>query len=228
MRYTGLFARSGGTIKNLIITDSYINGGSYTATFVGTGNISSVILNCGSTATIDGGYNKGGLAGITSGEVENCYFAGKVFGANGVAIAKGNSNLTITNCYYLNTCGRICLKSTEKTAEQFASGEVCYLLNGSVSGGTTWYQNVDVGTADAYPVLNNSHKMVYTKTDGYTNKTELLGDVDGNNIVDNKDAALMLKYVSGIVTATELYMDVADVNSDGNKDMLDVVGILNI
>lgn len=27
LRYTGLFARSGGTIKNLIITDSYINGG---------------------------------------------------------------------------------------------------------------------------------------------------------------------------------------------------------
>ena len=56
----------------------------------------------------------------------------------------------------------------------------------------------------------------------------ILGDVDRDGDVDNADAALYLKYLSGDTayrfTASQLKR--ADVNSDGNYDLLDVIAIL--
>ena len=51
----------------------------------------------------------------------------------------------------------------QKTAEEFASGAVAWLLNGSTSeGDLTWHQNLDNGqTVDSYPVLDSSHGIVY-------------------------------------------------------------------
>ncbi|MBB5266423.1 hypothetical protein HNP82_003580 [Catenibacillus scindens] len=50
-----------------------------------------------------------------------------------------------------------------KTAAEFASGEVTWLLNGSTSEGTlAWYQNLDNDQdKDTYPVLDSSHGIVY-------------------------------------------------------------------
>jgi hypothetical protein len=47
---------------------------------------------------------------------------------------------------------------TEYTRERFASGEMCYLLNGSQSEDVVWRQTL--GT-DSIPVLNGSHAVVY-------------------------------------------------------------------
>ena len=51
-----------------------------------------------------------------------------------------------------------------KTAQQFASGEVCSLLNHGVSDGSQyWYQNIDNdGEKDQAPVADSSHGTVYT------------------------------------------------------------------
>ena len=63
-------------------------------------------------------------------------------------------------------------QATPKTAEQFASGEVAYLLNGSTSEGTlAWGQKI--GT-DAYPVLDGT-KQVYKIKKTYC---------DGSNVMD--------------------------------------------
>ena len=54
------------------------------------------------------------------------------------------------------------------------------------------------------------------------------GDIDGNGKIDNADAALYLKHLSGIEEyqfTTEQFKR-ADVNYDGKYDMLDVIAIL--
>lgn len=66
--------------------------------------------------------------------INDSYSNFKYVGANGTQFCpnEGASDLTLTNSY-----------STDKTPEQYASGEVCYLLNGSTSETTgPWYQNI--------------------------------------------------------------------------------------
>lgn len=66
--------------------------------------------------------------------ISNSYSNFKYIGAKGTQFCQneGASDLTLTNSY-----------STDKTPEQYASGEVCYLLNGSTSETTgPWYQNI--------------------------------------------------------------------------------------
>ena len=72
------------------------------------------------------------------------------------------NNGTITHCYYLASNE---VSNGGKTAEQFEGGAVCYLLNGGMTDGTqTWYQNIDNGSNDAYPVIDNTHGTVYPCT----------------------------------------------------------------
>ena len=95
---------------------------------------------------------------------------------------------TFKNCYYLDTSETDNLDGTIfKTAEQFASGEVTYLLNGSKSEGDMvhFYQNLSGENADALPVLDNTHSVVYfgesckTGDISYINKDEF-HDFDEN------------------------------------------------
>lgn len=111
----------------------------------------------------------------------------------------------------------------QKTAEQFSSGEVCYLLNGGVIDGTqVWYQTI--GTDDK--PLFEGKTVVYNA--GSNPQYFNLGDVNLNNIINDADAAMVLRYVSGMDTLNEYQLTAADVNSDGKVDMLDAVAILNM
>ena len=69
------------------------------------------------------------------------------------------SSATITNCYWLSGTASD-INATEKTAEEFASGEVAWLLNQGQTNGP-WRQTLD---ADDYPVLDNNHKEVVKLT----------------------------------------------------------------
>lgn len=86
------------------------------------------------------------------------------------------------NCYYLDTATYSAGISDEtgevepRTAQQFASGEVAYLLNHGVTDGTqVWYQNIDNGKEpDIYPVLDDTHGTVYMVSDDeYTNEDKV-------------------------------------------------------
>ena len=78
---------------------------------------------------------------------------------------------TVTNCYsdtqLAGNQGGTANGGGVKDAEEFASGEVAWLLNGGTAtpaeGETlAWYQNLDNGqTVDTYPVLDSSHGTVY-------------------------------------------------------------------
>ncbi|MCI5913219.1 MAG: hypothetical protein MRZ50_07145, partial [Prevotella sp.] len=116
----------------------------------------------------------GGVCGGTNGgSFTNCYNTGNVQGnknVGGVCGRNDGNHPNFTNCYYLSgtATGGINGADVEgsaevKTQEQFGSGEVCYLLNGSSPYGE-WGQQL--GTDD-YPV-HLDYKIIRAAQDGPT------------------------------------------------------------
>ncbi len=57
---------------------------------------------------------------------------------------------------------------------------------------------------------------------------KLMGDVNGDEYVDNLDAATVLKYDAGIVDLNAEKVEIGDMNGDGTLDNLDATMILKI
>ena len=167
---------------------------------------------CGTNeGTVTNSYNTGNVTAIhfvyaggvcgynVNGTITNSYNTGKVSSTRSDShigsVCGHNDSGTITNCYYLDTSETDNLDGTIfKTAEQFASGEVAYLLNGSKSEGDTvhFYQNLSGENADALPVLDNTHSVVYfgesckTGDISYINKDDF-HDFDENGFCTQKE-----------------------------------------
>ena len=168
----------GGVIQNLTLDATCsVKSGSYMNNYLGgiCGRQSGgTIQNCANYAEVSGRNSVGGICGFQEGNstIKFCYNSGKVdsYGTYEGAIS-GWFEADIRNCYWLQgSCstgyvdkGGTAENVEQKTAEEFASGAVCFLLNNSTSGGDlTWYQNLDNGqTVDAFPVLDSSHGTVY-------------------------------------------------------------------
>ena len=188
------------------------------------------IENCYNTGKVTGNRWVGGVCGFNDGENVNCYNIGEVTGTSDVGGVYGQNNGgTITNCYYLadsevsNDDGTFA-----KTAEQFKSGEVAYLLNGSTPGDANIFrQNLDNGEpADALPVLDSTHGVVYSGTlctgdSGYTNDGDSTGAIhawDDNGFCTRDDthyqpAVKNTENVYEISNAGQLYWFAAQVSS---------------
>ncbi len=128
------------------------------------------ISNCHNKAEIIG-YGNGaytaGICGLSGGTIENCTNTGIIYGgyvSDAISITYGSGE--ISNCYYLDGTSEYSTDAKVMTAEQFASGEVCYLLNGGKSDGA-WYQNIG---SDAFPVLDSTHSAVSFDGERYYNK----------------------------------------------------------
>ena len=128
------------------------------------------IENSYNTETISGENWIGGVCGSAGDDAKttNCYNIGTVFGTDSrVGGVYGyNNNDTVANCYYLDTCAAEGTTfdntdGTSKTADEFASGEVAYLLNGDQSD-IRFYQTIG---NDAFPTFDNTHSTVYAYTD---------------------------------------------------------------
>ena len=193
--YRGLFSVVGndGRIMNLSVEGS-ITGTNYAAGIVGKNR--GTVENCHSNVNIDGvGMYHGGIAGSNYGTVENCsntgtiqssdvlklggivgwnnngtvkscYNTGNISVSNSCGAIAGENGGTVTNCYYLNTCG-VKGDGTSKTAEEFASGEVAWLLQDGQDEQNVqvWGQALKGILPDEYPVLtNDSEKKVYKVT----------------------------------------------------------------
>ena len=186
---SGLFGAVTGTIENLgIVNASFDNGGAYDGRFGALCGLlvkdrftktAATIQNCyvvGSSIAATGKI-AGAVCGANyGGTIEDCYECGNTVTAhNRIGHLVGDNHndydynpMTgiVTNCYsdtkLAGTQGGTVNGGGVKDAGAFASGEVAYLLNGSTSeGDLTWYQNVDIGTKDNYPVLDSSHGIVY-------------------------------------------------------------------
>lgn len=144
----------GGTISNSYNTGT-ISGYEEVGGLCGYNN--GTISNCYNTETISGHEGVGGLCGENYSTISNCYNSGIVSGDWLVGSVCGdNWDGTISNCYYLQGTAEggingndVSGQAEAKTAEQFASGEVCWLLNEEQSEGA-WGQKL--GT-DPCPVL---------------------------------------------------------------------------
>ena len=112
-----------------------------------------------------------GLFRNVSGIVErlgmvNCTVAGAADNlCVGIIAGSLSDNGQVRNCYAIGNSvsfvgqDKVFTMGTEYTAEQFASGEVCYLLNGGKSDSSVvWRQTL--GT-DNLPVFTDSHGVVY-------------------------------------------------------------------
>ena len=153
-----------GTFSNCYNSGT-INGNYY---YVGgvCGHNYGTISNCYNSGKVNGSYYVGGVCGYNYGSISDCYNSGKVNGSYYVGGMCGQSySGTISNCYYLEDTADGGIYGSDKsgqaevkTAEQFASGEVCWLLNGSSDANPTWFQTINT---DDSPVLDNTHGTVY-------------------------------------------------------------------
>ena len=169
-------AWSGGTVTNVkseLTVNSSISGDGTHAGIVAVPGAGSLVANCMAIFTIDGPQttNCGGIVGWASDRciVENCLAINNftLSGLDGSASISRNagSMLKAYNNYYLNATGDGA-GGTQVSAEDLASGKVCFLLNHDQRN-IQWTQTI--GT-DPYPVPFTTQSTVYcsaaTKCDG--------------------------------------------------------------
>ena len=175
----GVCGYNNGTIKSCYNTAS-VSGQNSVGGVCGF-NSSGIITNCFNEGTVSGQTFVGGVCGNGCGvTTTNCFNGGIVSGqtfVSGVCGYDKNYDGTLTNCYYLSDTAKggingkdVSGKAEGKSIEQFKSGEVAYLLNGSTSEGElAWYQKL--GT-DAYPVLTATKgNTVYNGSFRYCDNT---------------------------------------------------------
>ena len=125
------------------------------------------IINCYNTGTIIGQRECGGISGWLGDnfEVTNCYNTGEVApeaidGIKSFARYNGNSG-EFPNCYEVNSTQ---VQAIE--AEDAVSGKLCFMLNEG-AGKNIFFQTLG---DDDHPVLDNTHKVVYSDGKGnYSN-----------------------------------------------------------
>ena len=182
--YVGLFGElRKGKIQNTGIVDSYFNGKNNVGGLCGE-YYNGSISYCYNTGAVSGNSYVGGLCGYAyNSSISYCYNTGAVSGSLYVGGLCGttntNSSGTISNCYFDNNkCNKdavegnvgtlTVINTSGKTTEEFASGEVAYLLNNSVSDGTQrWYQYLAAEGGEAYPNLNDTEKENRTVYSAY-------------------------------------------------------------
>ena len=174
-----------GCVKNIAILDSYFEGSEFIGGIVGY-SINGFIKNCLFSGTVKGPNRVGGICGAAYGEctISDCFSNAQILvnDANnyygGICGQGMGSIVKLRNCVYNNSlysgqaikwwleygfsAGTVEIV-TSMTTEEIASGNATYWLNRYHSGdGLGWYQNIDNGQKDAYPVLDNTHGVVYT------------------------------------------------------------------
>ena len=184
-------SNKGGTIRNCYNTGDIV-GTSRIGGIVGIVSSSSTyagkVIDCYNSGDVTGTRDEvGGIAGYSSDSstVTNCYNVGTVYTADnfsnlGGVVGRRDNDKLITNCYYLNTAcaGGIARSDVQGCAEsrtenQFASGEVAYILQGTQTE-KIWGQDLET---EKTPVLDG--KKVYRLTNCigeyfYSNDTSAL------------------------------------------------------
>lgn len=149
-----------GRAKNTTVQRCF-NSGAVTGKYSAIGGIVGyadyvTVQDCGNTGTVtmtdSAGAYYGGIIGAVFGysTIENCYNTDSNTTAR---IYAGMSRCDLSNCYYLpndtGSSGSTVTGITAKTAAQFASGEVAYLLQNKREQ-AVWGQKIDT---DDYPKL---------------------------------------------------------------------------
>ena len=104
-------------------------------------------------------------------------------------------NVVIGTAYYESI-----INSTGVSTEGLATGEYCYKLNNSTSDASSvnWYQNIDSGEVDAYPVIDANHNIVYLGG----SKTCLNEVIDGS-VFTNKESNTTIVHACDKIEASK-------------------------
>ena len=158
----------------------------------------TAISYCANHGSVKTDFKAGFVGGIlgyinhSGGSIRNCYNYGTVQNGGGnycgaiIGYLRSHTAENFTDIYYLDTSatgafgsGSDSTKATAvaKTAAQFKSGEVCYLVNSKTSTGdkAVWKQDIDNGKTpyDTYPVYDAD--PVYFRSDStYSNYPETI------------------------------------------------------
>lgn len=162
-------------------------------------NNSGTIANCYNTGTVTATgqvFSVGGVCGCSTAPISNCYNIGTVTATDldtNISGICGYYFGSIKNCYYLANTED---ENGGKTADQFASGEVAYLLSqGCTVGegedavtysGSVWGQNL---ATENYPLLNG--KTVY-QVDSYEGCIGNPGN--STKVYSNTDAPIYVEH----------------------------------
>lgn len=195
----GLFGMANGTstyrasIHDVGVKDSYFYGNTHVGGICGD-LANGQMWNCWNAATVQAKSGVvGGMAGscFTSAFISGCYNIGKVYGTGeygGICGAVASSTIaahSLSNCVSLDTkCSKAYTLATGcpeskvsnvfiKDANAFASGEVCWILNG-YQPSDYWRQEL---MQNSYPTLTGDY-FVYKKT----NTNEYYNSDDDNRI----------------------------------------------
>ena len=236
----GVSGYNNGTIKSCYNTAS-VSGQESVGGVCGFNSVGTT-TNCFNEGTVSGQNIVGGVCGNGCGvTTTNCFNEGTVSGQSHVGGVCGYDYYydgKLTNCYYLSDTATggingkdVSGKAEGKSIEQFKSGEVAWLLNGSTSvpteGSTlVWYQKLG-DNADAYPVLKSTgYNTVYQASliscDGTTHIGEYANNPNGDQLSHNYQMAT-------VADANGLYEGVCvECNSpeEGVKYIKDFCGVL--
>lgn len=159
------------TIKNCYNTGYVTGTGPYDTLggVCGRNEFKGLISSCYNRGTVKGSGSANAVGGIcalvSDAYIEDCYNAGAVSGGSPADNIFGiASRSSVTNCYYLAPSGTPPGESgdnTPKSKEQFASGEVAWLLDHKSrwfdASNPVWGQALS-GTADAMPTFIGQDK----------------------------------------------------------------------
>ena len=195
-------------------------------------NNGGTVTNCYNTGTVTATgsvASVGGVCGCSTAPISNCYNIGTVTAASSDADISGICGYNfgpIKNCYYLADTED---ENGGKTTEQFASGEVAYLLSQGCSteegdyDGSIWGQKLGEN-GDTYPVLDIT-KRVYQvdKYDGCEGKpgssTKVYSNQNTSIYEEHKyeeDATDSTKHKCSICNGTEEHSFAYEFVENGN------------
>ena len=239
----GLFGYigSGATVKKVGVDNSYFGGNQYIGGICGR-NIGA-IENCYTyCVAVNGTSYVGGAIGYTSGTVNNCYNAGFVNATNnycGGFAGNALSATNISNCYYLSDCAKDGSGASQngignstkgnttadtesstktKSIEEFASGEVAFLLQQG-NEKQLWGQKTNI--SGSCPVFDTSgeYKVIASKNDTYS--LVYIGDVVADEVIDGNDYQQLVNMVLSEDGIEESDYFKADIDGDGALDVID-------
>ncbi len=243
-KYNGHFDGQGYTINGLYMNNANLSYGGlfgYTdanavikkvgvdySSFSGSNNVGAIcgynggiIENCYAFYTVTMGISSvGGITGNNAGSVQNCYNFGVVNATNYSGGIAGESGGTINNSYYLSGAVSDNGFGIGKSIEEFASGEVAYLLQNGASE-QLWGQKTNI--VGSGPVFDKTG--IYEVKSGLNNNGNYtlveIGNIDEDDDIDTLDyQQLVNKALSGDKFEYNVMLK-SDIDGDGALDVID-------
>lgn len=164
LNYCGLFGSLEGKVKNLAVEGEIKTSSGSAGGIAGYNGNNGIIENCIFIGNTWGSIYSCGIAGnnYSNGLISNCCAKMQANGAiNQYPISSPDGGGRFKNCYYNNELNDDGISRTVSVPSYaFSSGELCWLLNNSI-GQTIWYQDIDCGTVNDYPIPSSRFHEVY-------------------------------------------------------------------